>query len=467
MSLSRKVRILHVSADFLWPAGDGGRIRSVAQLRVIASLPEVERIDLFCLCEEEIGAERRAMPIRELPKLEILEPVFHPVHLFRHPRYVPHVVLLRVLRGVPYMAAKWDSAAVRTALRRQLAGRTFDVVWINGLGMAYYLPLLRRLLPGARFVLDQHNVESDRFAEFAQRQRGLRRIAGDAEWRAARRYERDVMRSVDAVGAISWSDARAYRELAGIQARVVPQVVPIASPVERETTEPRFCYAGNLTWEPNLRGVDWFCREVWPLVRQRLPDATFEIAGAGLPTDASGAQIPPLAWRAPGIRMLGFIHDISSVYRSSAAMVAPLFGAFGISIKLLDAFRHGIPVVTTTDGAWGLEIESAREAFIESEPAAFAERVVQLAESASLRARLRAAAYEFLEQHHQLASAQAAVRELIGLSEPSEERARLIETSRDGRVSATTAPFGTGYAPGKSAAGSVNPSNDIVSTPAT
>ena len=427
------MRVLHLSADFLWPAGDGGRLRSVAQLRVLSSLPEVERIDMFCLCEEQITLERRAELMREIPKLGIFEPVFHPVHLFRHRRYVPRVVLLRVLRGIPYMAAKWHSPAVAAALRRTLAGRTFDVVWINGLGMAYYLPLVRELLPRARIVLDQHNVESDRFAEFARRQRGVRRLVADAEWRVARRYEQDVLRNVDAVGAISESDARGLSELADVEPRIVRQIVTVAPRTEREDNAPRICYAGKFSWEPNRRGVDWFCREVWPLVRERLPDATLELAGAGLPTDARGEQIAPEAWRAPGITMLGFVRDIASVYARSTAMIAPLFGAFGISIKMLEAFRHGIPVVTTPDGAWGLDIESGREAYIESDPETFAARVVELATSPETRARLRAAAYAFLEQHHGLASAQAAVRQLVGLAEAQE---------------------------------TVNTENDIVSTPA-
>jgi len=413
------MRILHLSADFLWPAGDGGRLRSIAQLRVLSSIPEVEHIAMFCLCEEEIGAERRADLEREIPKLAVLDPVFHPVHLFRHRRYVPRVVLLRVLRGIPYLAAKWDSPAVARALRRELAGREFDVVWINGLGMAYYLPLIHELLPMARVVLDQHNVESDRFVEFARRQRGLRRMVADAEARAAIRYERSTLRAADAVGAISESDARGLRELAGVDARVVPHVVSIASHIERAPEAGRLCYAGKLSWEPNVRGVDWFCREVWPIVRQRLPDATLEIAGAGLPTDASGRQIAPPAWRAPGITMLGFRKDIDAVYARSAAMIAPLFGPFGISIKLLEAFRHGIPVVTTPDGAWGLPVENGRDLFIESEPSAFAARVVELATSRASRARLQAAAYSYLERHHALATAQASVRELVGLGNSS------------------------------------------------
>lgn len=413
------VRILHLSADFLWPAGDGGRLRSIAQLRVLSSIPEVEHIAMFCLCEEELGPERRADLEREIPKLTVLDPVFHPVHLFRHRRYVPRVVVLRVLRGIPYLAAKWDSPAVARALRRELAGREFDVVWINGLGMAYYLPLIHELLPMARVVLDQHNVESDRFVEFARRQRGLRRMIADAEARAAIRYERSTLRAVDAVGAISASDARGLRELAGVDARVVAHVVSIASDVERAPEAGRLCYAGKLSWEPNVRGVDWFCREVWPIVRQRLPDATLEIAGAGLPTDASGRQIAPPAWRAPGITMLGFRRDIDAVYARSAAMIAPLFGPFGISIKLLEAFRHGIPVVTTPDGAWGLPVENGRDLFIESEPSAFAARVVELATSRASRARLESAAYSYLERHHAIATAQAAVRELVGLGDSS------------------------------------------------
>jgi len=99
-------------------------------------------------------------------------------------------------------------------------------------------------------------------------------------------------------------------------------------------------------------------------------------------------------------------------------MIAPLFGPFGISIKLLEAFRHGIPVVTTPDGAWGLPIESGREAFIESDPAAFAARIVQLATSPETRERMRAAAYAYLDEQHGLTPAQTAVRDLVGLPRP-------------------------------------------------
>jgi polysaccharide biosynthesis protein PslH len=407
------VQILYVTTDFVWPAERGGRVRSLSQLRVLSSLPEVEAIRLFSLSEDPIPPQARAVLAREVAKLEVLEPVFHPIHLFRHPRYVPRVAWLRIAQGVPYVAGKWESASVRRALERELLGRPFDVVWLDGLGNARYLSLVRQVQPQARVVLDEHNVENERFAQFARHQTGLRRLVAEAEWRAARRFEREALLSVDGAGAISRVDADAYRDLAGIEAVTVPQVVPFVRRAPTTALGPRLCYVGSLSWEPNVRGLDWFCVKVWPRVRQRLPDATFEIAGNGLRVDATGIPRVPPAWQTPGVTILGFVPDLGPLYERSAAMVAPILGGSGIRIKLLEAFRFGMPVVTTPDGASGLPIVPGREAIVESDPERFAERVVRVASSQDEQARLREAGYAFLERHNGLPAAQAAMRDLL------------------------------------------------------
>src|SRR6266540_1572210 len=103
------MRVIFLCADLVWPPTAGGRIRTLSQLRALSSLAEVEGITLFTLSEEATAAHTSDDLARELAKVEQLEPVFHPVHLWRHPRHVPHVVWLRVARGIPYLAAKWDS----------------------------------------------------------------------------------------------------------------------------------------------------------------------------------------------------------------------------------------------------------------------------------------------------------------------------------------------------------------------
>lgn len=408
------MRILFVGADFAWPPVTGGRIRVLSQLRALCSLDEVESLRFFSLRETAVPASDREALAAQSPKLEVLEPVFHPIHLFSDLRYLPRVAWLRIARGVPYLAGKWESPLVRRALEQQLRERAFDVVWLGCLGMARYLPLVRKRQPRARVVLDQHDVESEKFAQFMRRQRGVKRFAARLEWHAAVAFERDTLRAVDAVGAISPDDARTYAALAGVRALTIPQIVPVVRRASAPPPGPRLCYVGNLRWRPNVLGLDWFCQEVWPLVRRRLPDATLQIAGTRLPTDANGVPLVPEAWRGPGITTLGFVEDLGELYTGSAAMIAPSFDGTGVRLKLLEAFRCGVPVVTTPDGAAGLAIEGGREAFVESDPQAFADRAVEVATSGAVQERLREAAYRFLERDHGLAAAQSIARALLG-----------------------------------------------------
>jgi polysaccharide biosynthesis protein PslH len=410
---SRGLRILFVFPDLVWPAVRGGRLRAFSQLRVITSLPEVQCVRLFSLRDVEFEAEHREALTRALPKLDVLDPVFHPIHLLSHPRYVPRVAWLRLANGVPYLAGKWESPTVRRALERELLDHRFDVVWIETLGAARYLPLVRGLQPRARVVLDMQNVESDIWAQFARRQRLAAKLVAEAEFRAARRFEREALSASDAIGAISTDDARAFRALAGPPAITVPQVVPF---IRRSGTPQghRLCYVGYLPWRPNARGLDWFLTKVWPRVRARLPEATLDVAGWGLPTTSRNAPIVPNMWRVPGVAMLGFLPDLTPLYGRSAATVVPVLGGSGVRMKLLEAFSHGVPVVATPDGAAGLPIQPGREVFVEADPGAFAARVVDLVTSAAQQERMRDEAYSFLERHHGLSAAQEAMRGLLG-----------------------------------------------------
>lgn len=412
--VGRPMRVLHLTTEFPWPATSGGPVRTLSQLRLIASLPEVESVTILSVTETGVPpADLRAFEAA-VDKLRVVPPVFHPVHLFDFKRYVPRVVALRA-RGVPYLAGKWDSAALRRRLRRELVAGPVDVAYVDHLGMARYLPDVKAERPFCRTVLDQHNVESDFFGQFASEQRGVKRLVATAEHRLARRFEQRALRDVDAVVAISGEDAKHFDALAGVRAHVVPVVMPFERRARPHPGRPHFCYVGSLRWKPNVLGLDWFCQEVWPLVRRRVPSATFEIAGVGLKPDAGGRLPVPDAWRVPGVETVGFLEDLEPLYARSLGMLAPIFGGSGVRLKLLEGFRAGMPVVTTPDGALGLPLEDGREALIASDPAAFAERVERLVADEALRDGVREAGYGYLEQHHSLAAAQGVMRAALGI----------------------------------------------------
>lgn len=410
------MRVLHLTTEFPWPATSGGSVRTVSQLRILASLPEVETVTLISVAEHPVSeADRRALA-EAIPKLRVLPPVFHPVHLFDFKRYVPRVVALRALRGIPYLAGKWDSRPLRKLLRRELVDTAVDVVYVDHLGMARYLPDVEAERPSCRVVLDQHNVESDFFKQFADKKKGPKRLVAQAEYRASVKFEKAALQAAHAVVAISSEDAKHFDALASIHAHVVPMVLPFERKERPRPAKPSFCYVGNLRWHPNVAGLDWFCREVWPKIRARVPDATFEIAGVGLKPDASGKLPVPETWKVPGVTTVGFLEDLEPLYQRSLAMLAPVFGGSGVRVKMLEGFRAGMAVVTTPDGAFGLPLIDGKEALVAGDPEGFADRVERLVTDEGLRQRIREGGYSYLEEHHSLRVAQDVMRRVLGIA---------------------------------------------------
>ncbi len=400
------MNVLFLSLDFVIPADRGLRVRSLSQLRVLASIPSVETITFLALSEKAVAPDRAQRLEREVPKLRALPAVLQPTHMRRSPRHLPRLLRLRA-QGVPYLIAKSDNREMRSLLEGELSARRYDVVYLGHIGMAAYLASARRLAPRARVVLEEHNVEWEIFERLAPTLRPLMRPIGRIEAAALREYEQRTLRAVDSVIAISAADARALEKLSGVRAVVVPTYIERGAPRVESTTAPALAYTGLLAWQPNAQGLDWFCRDVWPRVRARVEYATLTIAGPGLRRTESGALDVPQAWSSPGISVVGYVDDLEDVYRQSLAMIAPIIGGSGVRMKLLESMRAGMPTVTTTDGAAGLDVADGREMLIADDPAGYADRVVRLLTDPRLRASVREAGYQYLDSHHSLAAARA------------------------------------------------------------
>ncbi|MBL8613865.1 MAG: glycosyltransferase family 4 protein [Myxococcales bacterium] len=413
------MRVFYLTTEFPWPPVSGGRVRSLAQLKVLASLPEVERITILTLRETDIPSSELSALEREVPKSRVLVPQFHPIHLRQFPHYFAWVAILRLVKRWPYLAGKWVSPSVYHAISRQLS-EPVDAVYIDHLGMGVYLDLVRRAQPRARVVLEQHNVESDFFLQFYERQKNpLKAAIAKNEHAAARRFEIETMKKVDAVVAISDSDAGKFADMAGVRAHMVPQVMPHDrrpwSPPRDAGRAPRLVYVGNLTWHPNVEGLDWFCTQVWPLVREARPDAVVHVGGSGLTKGPDGRPVVPDAWKTPGVEVIGFVESLDAFYDGAVGFLAPILGGSGVRIKVLEAFRAGLPLVTTDAGALGLPIEHRREALIGNDARAYADNVIDLLGDESLQRTLRDHGYDYLDKHHGLATAQGVMRAALGI----------------------------------------------------
>jgi polysaccharide biosynthesis protein PslH len=146
-------------------------------------------------------------------------------------------------------------------------------------------------------------------------------------------------------------------------------------------------FAGNLTYRPNAEAAISLVEEVLPLLRRRAGrPVTVTLAGDPGPAGA----VRCLGGR-PGVRVTGYAADLEPCYRAADVLVAPLAAGGGTRIKLLEALAHGLPVVTTTIGAAGLDVTSGVHLLIADSAAGLAEAACAVTADRALRERLTAA----------------------------------------------------------------------------
>ena len=149
----------------------------------------------------------------------------------------------------------------------------------------------------------------------------------------------------------------------------------------------------------NVDAALWFYQEVFPLVRRKIPDARFIIAGYGPPE-----ELTSLAEKDPQVLVTGFVDDIDRCYKEAALFVAPILTGGGIIVKILDALAAGRPVVTTSYGNEGIGAEPGRDLLVADDPAGFAEGVVRLLREPEFARQMAENGREFVRKNYSLES---------------------------------------------------------------
>jgi glycosyltransferase involved in cell wall biosynthesis len=240
--------------------------------------------------------------------------------------------------------------------------------------------------------------------------RTVAQVIGDtADIRRWRRIEQRIVRQSASVIVCSSLDGD---RLGAANVRVVPNayerlagVVPAtARPDDAVRSAPVLLMVGLLTYEANRDAAAFFAREVLPLIRRRHPEAVFRVVGR-YDVEANVAAFRSL----PGVSVAGEIPDITAELQGADVSVVPIRFGGGTRIKILEAFAHGIPVVATTVGAEGLEVESDRHLLLADGAEDLAQACLRVLDDTELRSRLASEAMALWEARYRSAALQEAV----------------------------------------------------------
>lgn len=194
---------------------------------------------------------------------------------------------------------------------------------------------------------------------------------------ACRQLENRHLRRFERIVTASELEAeRIEKALGGLPVEVWPNVVSV--PWEIPAPRPddgtwRLLFIGSLGHYPNREAIHFAVREVLPRLQALVPRRiVLCVAGAGAAAHRAGFEgLPQLEW-------LGTVPEVESVYAEADMVLVPLHAGGGTRIKILEAFAHGKPVVSTHLGAEGLEVAHERELLIADDPAEIARACADL-----------------------------------------------------------------------------------------
>lgn len=389
------MRILFLTQVLPWPLDAGPKARAYYVLRYLLQHHDVTLVSFVRQTDTPAAIEHLRALCGDVRLVEIRRSTMLNLRF----------LVQSLFTSTPFLIQRDHSDEMKRVLEETMRsaaaqGRPFDAVHADQSWMAPYALYARQIANAAHkpvTVLDQHNAVyliTQRMGE--QESNPLKRSLLTLEAHKMAHWEVETCRHFDHVTWVTPQDLAAVQEKANeIQPGLIIRnsgILPICgdpetvAPLQRTPDARRVTFLGGLHYPPNAHGILWYARHAFPRVLEKRPDAVLTVIGKQPPGELLALGIP-----AANLEVTGYVDDPTPLLQETAVFVVPLLAGGGMRVKIIDGWVWGLPIVSTTIGAEGIQLIDGENILLADTPESLADATVNLLQDRELRQRISAA----------------------------------------------------------------------------
>lgn len=388
------MRILYLCHRFPFPPVRGGKIRPFNMIKHLAQDHEVVVASL-ARSREEAEAGRGIADHCADYLLERITPAGAWIRM-----------VARLATTVPSSMGYFYSPRLAKRIRERLTLEKFDLIFVHCSSAAQYV----RHVTGIPKILDFGDMDSQKWLTYRHFKPFPLSLGYHLEGHKLEALERALARDFDYCSCTTKAELETLQSFGTETPNDwFPNGVDrdFFAPTDKPYDPDFISFVGRMDYFPNQQAMQSFCDQVFPLIRQSRPKARLSIVGA----EPSPAMLR-LGER-EGVTVTGTVPDVRDFVRPSAVAVAPLTIARGTQNKILECMAMGVPVVTSSVAAGGVDAASGEHLLVADSTGDMAGAVVKLMGDPVERERLAIAGRARVASHHSWASSMVRLDRII------------------------------------------------------
>ncbi len=276
---------------------------------------------------------------------------------------------------------------------------SYDLIHCDTISLAPYVADINNCV----LSLDHHNVESHMLIRRAELEANpLKKFYFWQEGIRLEAFEKKYCSRFDTNLCCSELDSIRFRAICpDASFTEIPNGVDtqLFTPGSCEQDPATLIFIGTLDWYPNTRAVRYIANEIWPRLKQIIPNAKINIIGYGAPED-----LLQLSNQDSNFNVLGYVDDLKPYLDTATLYICPIDDGGGTKLKILDAFSAGKAVVAHEVACEGLQVEHGKQALLASDADSYIENIITLIENKNLREEIQKNARKHVEESFSFSS---------------------------------------------------------------